>query len=234
MPLVLNCSSRFDTKVALVEIVIGVLSLIVALLAYDHPRHPALVFSNMEPEWAATIIAVLGTALSSAGAFEAIRAFVRRDIKDVELAPLDQDEVDEALVALRNRLDGGGGASTTAKPPPNPTPGELEARAIMAVFSEELTDEARRVAKRAKAERPSAEHVRVAADRIGVLRDRAGAASDLALALGSILVGAAVSYQVNLLTGGEGSSGAGLWAAIALAVGVGIVVAAGAVKWRRG
>lgn len=182
------------------------------------------------------LLTMLVTALSSAGAAGAIRAFIRRDIKDVQLAPIDQRDLHETLIALRDRLDQGGevgGTPEESTSKPDPTPGELEARAIMTVFSQELTEEARRVAKRAKAERPSPEHVRVAADRIGVLRDRAGAASDFALAVGSIFVGGAVAFQVNLMTGGEATDGTGLWAAIALAVGVGIVVAAGVIKWRK-
>jgi hypothetical protein len=75
--------------------------------------------------------------------------------------------------------------------------------------------------------------VRQAADRIGLLRGRAGAASELALAVGSILICGAVAFQVNLGTGGDAKDSVGLWIAIALAVGVGLVVAAAAVKWRR-
>ena len=103
----------------------------------------------------------------------------------------------------------------------------------MDVYGKDLIAEANRIAKRAKAERPSPEHVRQAADRIGILRDRAGAASDLALAVGSIFIGGAVAFQVNLWTGGDAKDGVGLWIAIALAVGVGLVVASAAVKWRR-
>jgi hypothetical protein len=55
----------------------------------------------------------------------------------------------------------------------------------------------------------------------------------LALAVGSILVGAAVSYQVNLWTGGQAAEGVGIWMTVALAAGVGITVAAATMKWRR-
>jgi hypothetical protein len=94
----------------------------------------------------------------------------------------------------------------------------------MEIYGKDLLAEANRIARRASAERPSKKHVRQAADRIGVLRDRAGVASDLALAVGSILIGAAVSYQVNLWTGGKATHGAGIWMTVALAAG----------GWRRG
>lgn len=187
----------------------------------------------MDPSALAAVMALLAAA-SSAGVLEAIRAFIRRDSDDAEVATIDDREVDEALLALRDRLtnggSGGGGSPTSEL---SPSPGELEAQAILEVYAKELSAEARRIAKRAKAERPSTDHVREAADRIGILRDRAGVASDLALAVGSILIGAAVSFQVNLWTGGHAADGVGLWMAIALAVGAGIVVAAGAIKWRR-
>ena len=66
-----------------------------------------------------------------------------------------------------------------------------------------------------------------------MLRDRAGAATDLGLAVGSILIGAAVSHQVNLWKGGKTAQGIGIWMTLALAVGVGVVVAAATFKWRR-
>jgi hypothetical protein len=184
----------------------------------------------MGPELLVALVSILGAAGSSLGVVEVVRAFVRRDASDqLGLAALNDADIDEALEAFRKELKpGGGSAPGLAK-----TPGELEMAAIMQVYGKELVAEAKRIAKRANAERPSKEHVRQAADRIGILRDRAGVASDLALAVGSILIGAAVSFQVNLWTGGDASDGVGLWMAIALAVGVGIVVAAGAIKWRR-
>ena len=187
----------------------------------------------MEPAFLAVVTSALA-AVSSAGVLEALRAFIRRDSDDGALASIDDREVDEALLALRDQLtEGGTGGGTASKPAPAPSPGELEARAILDVYAKELSAEAKRVAKRAKAERPSKDHVRQAADRIGILRDRAGVASDFTLAFGSILIGAAVSFQVNLWTGGHAADGVGLWMAIALAVGAGIVVAAGVIKWRR-
>ena len=180
------------------------------------------------------LLAVAASALSSGAVASAVRAFIRRDVGDVALSVIDDNDVDEALVALRERLVGGpAGDGAPRRASSALSPGELEAQAILSVYARELSVEAQRVAKRAKSERPSKDHVRQAADRIGILRDRAGVATDFALALGSILVGAAVSFQVNLWTGGQPADGIGPWMAITLAVGVGIVVAAGVIKWRR-
>ena len=90
-----------------------------------------------------------------------------------------------------------------------------------------------RIAKRARSERPSKQHVRMAADRIGMLRDRAGVASDAALGIGSVLMGAAASYLVTIRTGGEASGPMDLAAVVALSLGIGLSVAAVVVKWRR-
>ena len=155
------------------------------------------------------VLTFIAAAASSLGATEALRAFVRRgNAVRVDLT-LDAQELDAATHILREELSqarsggGGAGASTTKES----TPAELEALAIMEVYGKELLAEADRIAKRASAERPSKKHVRQAADRLGVLRDRAGVSADLALAFGSILIGAAVSYQVNLWTGGRGHQG---------------------------
>lgn len=195
---------------------------------------PHLRCGPMDSAAFVSIVLVAASAVSSAGVLVAIRAFTGRNTDDAVMATIDDQDVDEALQALRDRLtEGGSGSGTPAAPEVTPSPGELEARAILDVYAKELSAEAKRVAKRAKAERPSKEHVRQAADRIGILRDRAGVASDLALAIGSIFVGAAVSYQVNLWTGGLATNGFGWWMALALAVGVGAIVAAIAIKWRR-
>lgn len=181
------------------------------------------------------LAALVAAAASSTAVMGLVRAFIRRDTGDSAHASIDDHEVDEVLAALRNKLTeaGGAGGGSDQRPATAPTPGELEARVIMDLYGKDLIAEAKRIAKRANAERPSKGHVRQAADRIGILRDRAGVASDLALALGSILIGGAVAFQVNLWTGGEANDGIGLWVAVGLATGVGIVVAAGTIKWRR-
>jgi hypothetical protein len=149
------------------------------------------------------------------------------------------EELDQATRVLREefsrtRTPGPGGADDGSSTSTiTQTPAELEALAIMRVYSKDLMAEANRIAKRASAERPSKEHVRLAADRIGLLRDRAGVVSDLALAIGAILIGAAVSYQIHLWTGGRAQDGMGLWMTVTLAVGVGLTVAAVFLKWRR-
>lgn len=126
------------------------------------PPHYAPVSMGLE-----LVVALLASAASSGAVASAIRAFVRRDIEDVELAPIDDHDVDEALVALREELRSGGSATggPSGEASPAPSPGELEAQAIMRVYAKELTTEAKRIAKRAKAERPSKDHVRQAADR---------------------------------------------------------------------
>lgn len=148
---------------------------------------------------------------------------------------IDNRELDFATRTLREEfLASTSGAGTaggaTAEPP---TAAELEVMAIMKVYGKDLFAEANRIARRANADAPSKKHVRQAADRIGVLRERSGVASDLFLAVGSILVGAAVSYQINLWTGGTASSGVALAMIVCFAIGVGFVVGAGTVKWRR-
>ncbi|GAA3164066.1 hypothetical protein GCM10010531_15300 [Blastococcus jejuensis] len=103
----------------------------------------------------------------------------------------------------------------------------------MDVYGKDLIAEANRIAKRAKAERPSPEHVRQAADRIGILRDRAGAASDLAQAVGSIFIGGAVAFQVNLWTGGDAKGRRRTLNRDRPSRRRRLVVASAAVKWRR-
>lgn len=179
------------------------------------------------------LIASAGSAIAASGA---LRTFIRARSADNAESTLNDREVAEALQGLRARLTPPHQAATgesDADERTTATPAELEAMAIMEVYGKELIAEAKRIAKRASAERPSKSHVRQAADRIGILRDRAGVASDVALGLGSILIGGAVSYQVNLVTGGEAAQGSGVWIAMTLAVGVGVVVAAVTIKWRR-
>ena len=175
------------------------------------------------------LVALAASALSSLGVLEALAALLRRRTPVRADLTLDAEEIEALADHMRAELTHSAGGA-----PPKPrTPAEVEALAIMQVYGRELLAEAHRIAKRASSERPSADHVRQAADRIGVLRDRAGVTADLALAVGSILIGAAVSYQVNLWTGGEAADGIGIWIALTLAVGVGAVVAAAAIKWRR-
>lgn len=190
------------------------------------PPWPGLGFGLMETDSLAGLLALLvpvlsvGTALLSAG------VWIRRPPPKSALAAIDDQDVDEAIQEIREseRTQGSDYA---------PSPGDLEARAIVSVYGKELIAEAQRIAKRANAERPSDKHVRQAADRIGILRDRAGAAADLALAVGSILVGGAIAFQVNLWTGGSAKDGVGLWVVLAFAIGVGLASAAGVIKWRR-
>jgi hypothetical protein len=152
---------------------------------------------------------------------------------------LDREEVDQATRVLReefSRTETAGSGGTGSGSPTavsTQTPAELEALAIMRVYAKDLTTEANRIAKRASADRPSKRHVRLAADRLGLVRDQAGVVSDVSLAVGAILIGAAVSYQINLWTGGQAQDGMGLVMTLTLAVGVGLTVAAIVLKVRK-
>lgn len=55
--------------------------------------------------------------------------------------------------------------------------------------------------------------------------------ADILLAVGGIGIGAAISYQVNILTGGTPAQDSGVWAAVALGVGVGLFVGGATAKW---
>ena len=172
------------------------------------------------------------TAMSSR---EFISRFARKGKPRSPDLTLDPSELEAVAQSLKTDLVERwaktlGGTVPDPAPPP---PAVIETLSIMKVYGKDLLEEADRIASRAGAERPSKTHVRQAADRIGVLRDRAGAATDLVLAVGSILVGAAASYQVNLWTGGVAAEGAGVWFAVAFAVGGGAIGAAGTLKWRR-
>jgi hypothetical protein len=153
---------------------------------------------------------------------------------------LSSEELDAATRVLREEFSqtrtgspGGAGAGSPTSTPTQ-TPAELEALAIMSVYGKNLMAEANRIAKRAGAERPSKKHVRLAAERVGPVRDQPGVVPDLALAVGAILIGAAVSYQINLWTGGRSQdAGVGLLMALLLAAGVGLTVTAVFLKWRK-
>jgi len=154
--------------------------------------------------------------------------------KNVHAEPALLPDPVEVEVAYNEALDDLPTHSTgPGEPPAEPTSsGKAEVLAILRVYMRDLVAEANQVARRAGSEQPSKKHVRMAADRIGILRSRAGAVADLALALGAVLVGVGVSYEVNLWTGGVPGQHTGLYAAIAFGAGVGLSVGAGVVKWR--
>ena len=181
------------------------------------------------------VAAIVGVLASAVGTSGVLREFIQRarPAKDLNLDPRALQSVADTLRQEMGSKTGPTPPTEPGKAPSSDSPAEIEALAIMELYGRELIAEARRIAWRAGAERPSKKHVRQAADRIGVLRDRAGVSADVALAIGSLLVGAAVSYQVNLWTGGTAQSGTGIWFTITLAVGVGVIVAAAAIKWRR-
>lgn len=186
----------------------------------------------MAPDLVITIVGVLVSGLATT---TALRGFIQRarPAKDLNLDPEALESVADALRQEMGTRPGPTTPTEPAKTGTSDTPAEMEALAIMELYGRDLIAEARRIARRAGAERPSKGHVRLAADRIGVLRDRAGVSADVALVVGSVLVGAAFSYQVNIWTGGSAQEGTGIWFTITLAVGVGVIVAAAAVKWRR-
>lgn len=115
----------------------------------------------------------------------------------------------------------------------NLSPAEVEAQAILTAYSKDLGSEAKRIANRVNAERPSKKHVRQAAERIGILRDRSGVISDTCLTLGSVLGGAGISFYVNIATGGAANPALEPWATGCLVVGTGFAVGAVVIKWRR-
>lgn len=140
---------------------------------------------------------------------------------------IDRDELDAAFEEALKELSG---SETASRPSPR---GKAEALAIMHVYIRDLLEEATRIAKRTGAEVPSDKHVRVAADRIGILRSRAGFVSDVSLGFGSVLLGGAFAFQVNLWTGGQAAEGSSIYAVGGLAVGIGLFVAAAMAKWRQ-
>lgn len=174
------------------------------------------------------VAAAAASAAAAGSGLIAVLSKVFRDRSTKQQAELQLDDLDKAVAERIKQIYEEDGART-----PAPTPGEVEAQAIMDTYSRELVAEARRIAKRANAERPSKKHMRLAADRIGILRDRAGVLSDLSLSIGSILIGGAVSFQVNLGTGGEPNEALVPWIIGGLATGVGFVVSAATTKWRR-
>ena len=111
--------------------------------------------------------------------------------------------------------------------------GKAAAVAIMNAYMDELIAEAARVAKRAGSEEASDTHVEVAATRIGILRSTASAWSDACLAIGSLLVGGAFAYQINLWTGGTAKPESGLPIALALGVGIGLMATGLTLKGKR-
>lgn len=108
--------------------------------------------------------------------------------------------------------------------------GDGEVKRILAVNTSDLLSEASRVARRHNADAPSKEHVRDAAAHLGLLRSTTAAWSDGALALGSLLAGGGVAYQVNVWTGGVASPQAAVPVAVAFAAGVGLMCVAIVVK----
>jgi hypothetical protein len=165
----------------------------------------------------------------SGGAITAISGMLaRRSARPSEAdIAITQDELSEALEAATE-------PEPIVEPSALPTSsGKDEALVLVSVYMRDVVTEAGRIAKRLGAERASDVHIRQAAARIGIMRSRAGAVADISLALGSLLVGGAVSYQVNLWTGGEPASGAGLYAICAFGLGVGTLVAGGMAKWLR-
>lgn len=109
--------------------------------------------------------------------------------------------------------------------------GDVQAARILAAYAEDLRGEARRIAKRTGADEPSATHVRLAADRLGILRQRSSALVDIGLGLGGLLIGAASSYMVNIVTGGQENPSAEPWVILIGAGGLVLFVAAATIKW---
>lgn len=108
--------------------------------------------------------------------------------------------------------------------------GELAVQTIMKAYVKDLTAEASRIARRFGSDSPSPVHVGEAASRIGILRSRTSAWTDIVLGLGSLLIGAALAYQINLWTGGAPAKDSGLVMAAVFGVGMGLFVAAATLK----
>lgn len=102
--------------------------------------------------------------------------------------------------------------------------GEEAARAIIRSYMRELMAESSRIAKRLGAESASPRHVSQAAERIGVMRSRTSVWTDSLLGVGTLLVGAAASYQISLATGGTADSHWGLPMALIFGLGIGLAV----------
>lgn len=179
----------------------------------------------MDSEVISVVVAVLAAGLSTVGLEWVSRLIRPRTHVKVQLVTSqDLEELENAILERR----------TVQEPDPAPSPAAIaEAMAILEQFGRELTMESSRLARRYKAEHPSADHVREAASNIGLLRSRAGVLADVSLGVGGILLGAAAAYQVNLLTGGIAAEGSGTWAAIALGTGVALFVGGALTKWHK-
>lgn len=179
----------------------------------------------MDSQVISVIVAVLAAGFSTV-ALEWISRSIRPKprIKVQLTGSQDWDELEHAILERR----------TVQEPDPAPSPAATgEAMAILEQFGRDLTTESSRLARRYKAEHPSAAHVREAASNIGLLRSRSGVLADVSLGVGGILLGAAAAYQVNLLTGGIAAEGSGVWAAIALGTGVALFVGGTLTKWHK-
>lgn len=113
------------------------------------------------------------------------------------------------------------------------TAGDEAAKRILRDYATDLRKEASRIAKRAGAEHPSAAHARLAADRLGILRERASILADIGLGIGGLLLGAAISYGINLWTGGTAEPGTAPMVMIVGTFGAVIFAISATVKWVR-
>lgn len=172
-------------------------------------------------EFLAQVVMTVATAVVAIAATEQL---VRRGAPTASQRKAIEDEIGPALQEAL-------AAPPEAEPPLRPTSaGELAVQTIMKAYVKDLTAEASRIARRFGSESPSPRHVGEAASRIGILRSRTSAWTDIALGLGSLLIGAASAYQINLWTGGTPAKDSGLVMAAVFGVGMGLFVAAGTLK----
>lgn len=173
------------------------------------------------------LVTVVGTALG--GGLSALAALVTRRVaepSDAEVAQA-QSLANEAWQRTRGVEPSHGAPQST----PRPQGADAEAARILTAYAEDLRSEAARIARRAGADVASGTHVRLAADRLGILRQRSSAVADIGLGVGGILLGGAISYVINLLTGGDENAEAEPWVLLVGAVGLAVFVVAATVKW---
>ncbi|HET9654580.1 MAG TPA: hypothetical protein VFP72_04450 [Kineosporiaceae bacterium] len=173
----------------------------------------------MEPVPVTTLVALISTLLGGTF-FEWLRSLLLRGAEPTV------DQIREA------EQDAAGALDALPEAAPRPPSARAEAQGILRQYAIDLDQEACRIAKRAGADQPSAAHVRIAADRVGILRKRSGAVADIGLAAGSLLAGSAISYWVNLQTGGTAKPGSETYAVIVLSLGVALLTGAGTAKWK--
>lgn len=186
-----------------------------------------------------TVVMAILSALASAGTAQWVTSLFARRARESSGPRIEvtKRELEAALDEAVTHVEAPATPTPASEPviadQPATSAGKREALALVEVYMRDLLAEASRIAKRLGAESASAVHVREAAARIGILRSRTGVAADIILAIGSLLIGVAISYYVNLWTGGRPVAGTAVYALVSLASGVALFTWAATSKWNQ-